>query len=344
MVTGWLWVDPAVSLLISIVIVWGTWSLLRDSVNLSLDAVPPGIDQEAVGSYLEGIPGVAEVHDLHIWALGTQDSALTAHLVLPDGHRDEHLIERLSREMRERFGIGHATFQTETPEVASSMRPAARPRRVRRRQAPQPPWERACGHPVAGAPVSPMRPWQCRRRLAGPASITAGGSSRFAGGRNLTSDGHKLGSPVAGGPRGEVMKEVPIGKAARASGVKVPTIRYYEQVGLLPEAPRTDSNRRLYGETDIRRLAFIRHARELGFDVAAIRALIDLQDHPARSCAEADAIAAARLEEVEARIAKLNALKGELQRMVDCGRHGQVRHCRVIEILADHDKCLHEVH
>ena len=140
------------------------------------------------------------------------------------------------------------------------------------------------------------------------------------------------------------MREVPIGKAAAASGVKVTTIRYYEQIGLLPEAPRTDSNRRLYGETDIRRLAFIRHARELGFDVEAIRTLINLQDHPARSCAEADAIAAARLEEVEARIARLNALKDELERMVDCGRHGLVRNCRVIEILADHDKCLHEAH
>ena len=140
------------------------------------------------------------------------------------------------------------------------------------------------------------------------------------------------------------MREVPIGKAAAASGVKVPTIRYYEQIGLLPEAPRTDSNRRLYGETDIRRLAFIRHARELGFEVDAIRTLIDLQEHPARSCAEADAIAAARLGEVETRIAKLQSLKQELQRMVDCSRHGRVRDCRVIEILADHDKCLADAH
>jgi DNA-binding transcriptional MerR regulator len=140
------------------------------------------------------------------------------------------------------------------------------------------------------------------------------------------------------------MREVPIGKAAAASGVKVPTIRYYEQIGLLPAAPRTDSNRRLYGETDIRRLSFIRHARELGFDVDAIRTLIDLQEHPARSCAEADAIAAARLGEVETRIVKLQSLKQELERMVDCNRHGRVRDCRVIEILADHDKCLADAH
>ena len=140
------------------------------------------------------------------------------------------------------------------------------------------------------------------------------------------------------------MREVPIGKAAQASGVKIPTIRYYEQIGLLSEAPRTDSNRRLYGDADVRRLSFIRHARELGFDIGAIRTLIDLQEHPARSCAQADAIAAARLEEIEERIAKLTSLKQELKRMVDCGRHGRVRDCRVIEILADHDKCLHEAH
>ena len=140
------------------------------------------------------------------------------------------------------------------------------------------------------------------------------------------------------------MREVSIGKAAATSGVKIPTIRYYEQIGLLPEAPRTDSNRRLYGETDIRRLTFIRHARELGFDVDAIRTLIDLQEHPARSCAEADAIAAARLGEVETRIAKLQSLRQELERMVDCSRHGRVCDCRVIEILADHEKCLAEAH
>ena len=119
MVMGWLWIDPVVSLVISVVIVWSTWSLLRDSVNLSLDAVPRGIDQDAVQRHLEQVSGVEEVHDLHIWALGTQETALTAHLVLPEAHRDAHLLERLSRDMRERFGIGHSTFQTETPDAAS---------------------------------------------------------------------------------------------------------------------------------------------------------------------------------------------------------------------------------
>jgi DNA-binding transcriptional MerR regulator len=140
------------------------------------------------------------------------------------------------------------------------------------------------------------------------------------------------------------MAGVAIGEAARLSGVKVPTIRYYEQVGLLPEPPRTDGNRRLYGNGEVRRLAFIRHARELGFDVDAIRTLLELQDNPAQSCATADGIARARLIEVEQRIASLLALKTELERMVTGCEHGRVDECRVIEILADHDKCLHEHH
>ena len=89
-----------------------------------------------------------------------------------------------------------------------------------------------------------------------------------------------------------------IGEAARQSGVKVPTIRYYEQIGLLRTADRTDGNRRLYGRRDLDRLAFIRHARELGFEVDAIRTLLSLQDEPEQSCAAADAIAKARLVEV----------------------------------------------
>lgn len=134
-----------------------------------------------------------------------------------------------------------------------------------------------------------------------------------------------------------------IGAAARESGVKIPTIRYYEQIGLLAAPARTESNRRTYGVNDIRRLTFIRHARDLGFGIEAIRALIDLQEHPTAPCAEADAIARQRLQDVEARIAKLSALKEELRRMLDCG-HGQVHECRVIEILADHMKCVHDAH
>jgi DNA-binding transcriptional MerR regulator len=141
-----------------------------------------------------------------------------------------------------------------------------------------------------------------------------------------------------------MIPDVSIGEAARRSGVKVPTIRYYEQVGLLPEPPRTDGNRRLYASADVRRLAFIRHARELGFDVEAIRTLLTLQDEPGQSCAAADAIARSRLVEVEQRIASLTALRTELERMVRGCEHGRVDECRVIEILADHGKCLHEHH
>lgn len=132
---------------------------------------------------------------------------------------------------------------------------------------------------------------------------------------------------------------LPIGQAARASGVKVPTVRYYEQIGLLPAPERSEGNRRLYERADIERLAFIRHARELGFDVEAIRHLLALQDQPKQSCAEADALARQHLVDVERRIRSLMALKSELERMVDGGAHGKVEDCRVIEILADHGEC-----
>jgi DNA-binding transcriptional MerR regulator len=130
-----------------------------------------------------------------------------------------------------------------------------------------------------------------------------------------------------------------IGEAARRSGVKIPTIRYYEQIGLLPAPPRTGSNRRLYDQHDVRRLIFIRHSRELGFEIESIRALLKLQDRPEQSCAAADAIARARLSEVEQRIAGLTALKGELARMIAQCARGRVAECRVIESLADHAHC-----
>src|SRR3954451_2983939 len=135
------------------------------------------------------------------------------------------------------------------------------------------------------------------------------------------------------------MDAVPIGEAARQSGVKVPTIRYYEQIGLLPAPPRNDGNRRQYDTGDLRRLAFIRHARELGFELEAIRALLSLQDNPNQSCAAADAIARARLSEVDRRIASLTVLKAELERMIDECACGRVAECRVIEVLADHGQC-----
>lgn len=133
-----------------------------------------------------------------------------------------------------------------------------------------------------------------------------------------------------------------IGDAARASGVKIPTIRYYEQIGLLARPPRTEKNQRQYSGADLHRLAFIRHARELGFEIDAIRTLVALQEDPDQSCSVADRIAQERLAEVERRIRSLTALRHELELMVEGCRHGHVGQCRVIEVLADHGKC--EVH
>jgi len=135
------------------------------------------------------------------------------------------------------------------------------------------------------------------------------------------------------------MAGVSIGEAARVSGIKVPTIRYYEQMGLLPEPPRTEGNRRVYDEARLRRLTFIRHARELGFDIGAIRTLLDLQDNPGQSCVPADSIARQRLQDVVERIERLKALQIELERMIAGCTHGTIAQCRVIEVLTDHGQC-----
>lgn len=111
--TGWLWLDPAISLLIAAVILVGTWGLLRDSVDLALDAVPRGIDPAAVEAFLREQPGVAEVHDLHIWAMSTTETALTAHLVRPDAAPDDGFLAGLRDALHHRFEIGHATIQVE---------------------------------------------------------------------------------------------------------------------------------------------------------------------------------------------------------------------------------------
>lgn len=137
------------------------------------------------------------------------------------------------------------------------------------------------------------------------------------------------------------MRSSTIGKAAKLSGVKVPTIRYYEETGLLASPPRTDSNRRLYAQSDIARLAFIRHARELGFGLDATRALLDLQDAPQQSCAQVDVIAGRHLEDVDRRIRSLQALKTELEQMIEGCRRGRVKDCRIIEVLKDHAQCRH---
>jgi cobalt-zinc-cadmium efflux system protein len=112
-VTGWNWLDPAASLAIVAVVLVTTWSLLRDSWNLAVDAVPREIDPSHVREYLASRPGVAGVHDLHIWGLSTTQSALTAHLVIPEAEAGDDFLHRLARELERRFGIGHATIQIE---------------------------------------------------------------------------------------------------------------------------------------------------------------------------------------------------------------------------------------
>jgi cobalt-zinc-cadmium efflux system protein len=111
------WIDPVVSLMIVVVIAVGTWGLLRDSLNLALDAVPEGIDPAAVEDYLRGLPGVAEVHDLHIWGMSTTESALTVHLVMPDANGSDEFLARVSRELHDRFGIEHPTMQIERGDI-----------------------------------------------------------------------------------------------------------------------------------------------------------------------------------------------------------------------------------
>lgn len=130
-----------------------------------------------------------------------------------------------------------------------------------------------------------------------------------------------------------------IGRVSAATGCKVQTIRYYEQIGLLRAPLRSAGNQRLYGDADIRRLVFIRHAREFGFSLQAIRDLLRLADKPNLSCAAADEIAQAQLQEVERRIARLQALRGELERMIEQCRGGRIADCHVIEVLSDHAIC-----
>ncbi|MDE2332987.1 MAG: cation transporter [Rhodospirillales bacterium] len=115
--TRWNWLDPASSLAIVAVIVIGTWGLLRDAANLAMDAVPLGIDLAEVEAALRALPGVAAVHDLHVWGLSTTTTALTVHLVQASGDGTA-LIRAAEHEVRTRFRIGHATFQVETPELA----------------------------------------------------------------------------------------------------------------------------------------------------------------------------------------------------------------------------------
>ncbi|EAZ88839.1 cation diffusion facilitator family transporter [Crocosphaera chwakensis] len=114
LLTGWLWFDPVVSLVIVVVIVIGTWQLLKDSVNLALDAVPVAIEPQAVRTYLTELPGVDHIHDLHIWAMSTRETALTVHLVMPNGFPGDNFLTETSQQLYDLFGIEHPTLQIET--------------------------------------------------------------------------------------------------------------------------------------------------------------------------------------------------------------------------------------
>lgn len=130
---------------------------------------------------------------------------------------------------------------------------------------------------------------------------------------------------------------IPIGELSRRTGVHIETIRYYERSGVLPQARRTDSGRRLYGETDVRRLRFIRHARQLGFELEAIRTLLALQEQPNDSCCTVDVLARQQLAVVEERITQLAALRSKLTRMISSCAGGNVGACRIIEALIEKD-------
>jgi DNA-binding transcriptional MerR regulator len=135
---------------------------------------------------------------------------------------------------------------------------------------------------------------------------------------------------------------IPIGALADRTGVKIETIRYYEQVGLLPPPERSEGNQRRYTRRHLERLAFIKHARDLGFSVGSIRTLLKLSDRPDMACDDAHRAAASHLAEVRAKIAQLRSLEAELQRIANsCSGGVPVRDCAVIEALADHSLCRH---
>ena len=137
-----------------------------------------------------------------------------------------------------------------------------------------------------------------------------------------------------------------IGRLARETGCKVQTIRWYEEIGLMPEPERTPGNQRIYGPEHAARLAFIRHARELGFPLDDVREMLEMGDQPGQSCQAVDAVARRHLLSVKQRIHRLKGLEAELERMVEQCRGGRVADCRIIEVLSDHSHahCLSDAH
>lgn len=143
-------------------------------------------------------------------------------------------------------------------------------------------------------------------------------------------------------PSAALERVIPIGGLAERTGVKVETIRYYEQVGLLPRPERSYGNQRRYTRRHLERLAFIKHARDLGFSVDSIRTLLNLSDKPEMACDDAHRAAASHLSEVREKIARLKSLEAELERIANsCSGGVPVRDCAVIEALADHSQCRH---
>jgi cobalt-zinc-cadmium efflux system protein len=124
LMSGWTWLDPAVGIAVGAIIIWSTWGLLWESLSLAMDAVPAGIDSGAVEAYLAALPGVATVHDLHIWGMSTTEVALTAHLVMPKPPADDRLLGVVCHELRERFRIGHVTIQIEHGDIDCRQAPA----------------------------------------------------------------------------------------------------------------------------------------------------------------------------------------------------------------------------
>jgi DNA-binding transcriptional MerR regulator len=141
-------------------------------------------------------------------------------------------------------------------------------------------------------------------------------------------------------------QDLTIGALAKRAATKVQTIRFYESEGLMPAPARTEGGQRRYTKGHADRLAFIRHARELGFPIDAVRELLRLVDKPDQPCADVDRVAREVLADVEAKIVRLESLRGELRRMIRHSAHGRVADCRVIKVLADHShsNCLSEDH
>lgn len=135
------------------------------------------------------------------------------------------------------------------------------------------------------------------------------------------------------------MQDYSIGELASETGVKVPTIRYYEGIGLIDAPPRTEGNQRRYGEGALERLKFIAHARAMGFPMESLRAMLRIAGHKDAPCADLDELVRGRLVEVDERIARLTALRGELSGMLESHHHGTVSECRVVEVLSDHERC-----